>query len=123
MRLHAQQHVSQVLLRVDVVDLAGGHQRVEASQVLSGGLVADKEKGFAAQGRLSQGALAAVVVQRQALVGDEAAQRVPLLQRVGNGPSLRPLRRMPRSLVLEPDAQAREEHTSELQSRQYLVCR
>lgn len=56
-RLHAQQYVREVVLGVEVVDLAGGHQCVEVGEVVSRGLVADEEKGFAARGRLSQRAL------------------------------------------------------------------
>jgi hypothetical protein len=56
---------------VNAVGLAGGHQGVEASQVLARGLVAGEEEFLAAQGHLAQGAFAAVVVQRQALIRDE----------------------------------------------------
>ena len=74
MRLHTQQHVSQVLLGIDAIGLTGGHQRVEVGEVLPRGLVADEEKILPAQGCLPQRGLGAVVVQGQARVGDEARQ-------------------------------------------------
>ena len=54
MRLDAEQDVSQVRLGVDAVGLAGGHQGVEAREVLTRRLVADKEEILPAQGGLSQ---------------------------------------------------------------------
>ena len=42
--MHTQQHVGQVLLGVDVVRHARGHQRIEAGEVLPCSRVPDKRK-------------------------------------------------------------------------------
>ena len=75
-RLHTQQHVGQGLLGVDVVGLARGHPRVEAGEVLPCGLVPDKEKVLAIQGRLSQGPPPPGCCRVAASVRDETAQRL-----------------------------------------------
>jgi hypothetical protein len=56
--------------------------------------VADEEKVLPAQSGLEQGTLAPVVVQRQTLIRDEAAQRFPLLLGIGNGLAQRLRRRV-----------------------------
>ena len=65
MVLNADQHVGEVSLGIDVVELAGGDQGTEDRQVLSGLLVSDEEIVLSPQRDDAQQALGEVVVRRE----------------------------------------------------------
>jgi hypothetical protein len=97
MGLHANEHVGEVLDRVDVVRIAGGDQRVEPGQVLAGGVIADEEEVLPAEGADPERPLGLIVVERQGGVGEEEAERVPLVER--NRPARNGLRPRPSQFV------------------------
>ena len=99
-------------LGVDSVCLAGSHQGVEAGEVFARRLVPDEEEVLPAQGGLAQRAFRAVVVQRQSLVVDEAAEGIPLIQRVGDGLSHAAPWRVQRLLLRELGVQRLQHGTA-----------
>jgi hypothetical protein len=85
--LDAGEHVGQVGDRVDAVLLAGGHERVEASEVVAGILVADEEEIRATQGDAPQAGLGDVVVRGDRGEAQEAAERPVVVEQVSDRPA------------------------------------
>lgn len=79
-RLHAHQHVREVVNWVDVVRLARGDEGVEPGQVIAGVIRPDEEEVLPSEGGDAERALGGVVVDGEVLIGDEERKRVPLAQ-------------------------------------------
>src|SRR5579863_3581652 len=102
MRLDAEQHVFEIVERVDAVGFAGRDERVKTRDVLAGFIVADEKEVLATERDDAQRSLRAVVVEWILRLFDKARQRVPLIERVADGDADRALRRMHVEIVVEP---------------------
>jgi len=105
MLLHAAEDVGQVVVGVDAPGLAGGHERVDAREALSGLDVADEEVVLAPERDATERTLRGVVVERHAGIIEEDAELIPLRECVADGCRERALRRVPRRLRIEPRPQ------------------
>ncbi len=91
----AEQHISQVFDRVDVVGFAGGDQRIETGDVFSGVFVPDEEEVFATEGDDTEICFGAIVVGWHARAIEKDRELGPLPECVADGDAELALRRAP----------------------------
>src|SRR5438067_243322 len=72
--LHSNQHIAEVVDRIDAVLLAGGDERVEDGEVVPRARVTDKEEIGAAECDAAERGLRDIVVGRDRGVAEEAAE-------------------------------------------------
>lgn len=85
MGLDTDQDVHEIVVRIDVVQLAGGHEALEDGEILPGFVVADEEKIVAPEREDPERSFAHVVVERDLWIIEEDGQRLPLIERVADG--------------------------------------
>src|ERR1700746_3632693 len=83
---NASEHVSEVVLRIETVELGAFVQRVDRAGARAAGIGAGKEIIFAANGDTAQGALGGIVVERQTAIVKATRQSGPARPHIAEGP-------------------------------------
>ena len=81
----AEEQVSEIVLRVEAVELGALDQRIERSGAAAAGIGAGKQIILAANGDTAQGALGGIVVERQPAVIETTDQRGPARPHIAEG--------------------------------------
>ena len=83
-RADAEEHVAEVLERIHSVRLAGGDDRVEGGDVVTGVFVTDDEKILPAESRDAKRAFGAVVIWRYVDIVEDSRELGPIVERVSD---------------------------------------